>query len=349
MIVRAVASSRWPVVAGAVVLAGALLMAAGCANGQRSTGLDGGGGSVAGGGATMAGMPCGSAPFVVTPGPDDAPPTSAAPSPRPLPEDFIAVVARRCVFRTVTEPGDGEWQVQDEQEATSGLDPLLSALRQPSATPAKDICPAIGVLPLGLTLVDAGGATFVPAPPHDGCGLPLQAVMQAVQALPWKTVKVTKVARVRGQLEVDSGCSGEYKPTVAISAAERVGGSGKAGPIFGGAVPRTLTLCRYRLDATSTISMASGSGPLQMGKLDTVATLTGDPLARLVSALDAAPPVRDGCDRPQAPFVVLYGESGPGTGPGSGTAVELSGCYRAVGDDGHLRQLDAATVALLNG
>jgi hypothetical protein len=49
------------------------------------------------------------------------------------------------------------------------------------------------------------------------------------------------------------------------------------------------------------------------------------------------------CGQPQAPFAVVFvtGESGPYL------VVELGGCYRADDGNGTLRQLDAATAALL--
>jgi hypothetical protein len=182
----------------------------------------------------------------------------------------------------------------------------------------------------------------VPVVPHDACGLPQPSVLRAMQGLSWKTVKVTRVAQVRTQLEVDTGCPGDYKPVVAISAAAPAGSTGSTGPIFGATPPKAVTLCRYMLNPTSSIGLAGGT-TLLLGSLSAASTLTGAKLDRLVAAVDAAPPVKPGCGLPQAAFGVLL----TGGAPGDHLAIELGGCFRLLTDDGRLRQLTAATVAAL--
>ncbi|MEN3305416.1 MAG: hypothetical protein V7603_1618, partial [Micromonosporaceae bacterium] len=269
------------------------------------------------------------------------PRASVGPGPRPLPADFVPVSAGRCVFTTVTVTGDGEWQVRDEQQATGGFDALLRALRQPSRENAGGACPAIGYLPIVITLTDAGGRTVTPAVPHGACGEPLPAAPAAIRALSWHTVKQTKVSRLRSQLELDSGCPGAYKPVIAFEADESIRKSPAVGPLFPGSRPAALQVCRFRLDPADTMSM-NGARTLAMGKLATAARLTGAGLTRFLAALDAAPGAR-ACDRPQAPFALLFpvGSAGPSV------TVELAGCYRVDDGDGNLRQLDAGPVAAL--
>ena len=270
-------------------------------------------------------------------------PTPAA-SKQPLPKDFVPVTARRCVLKTVAVPGDGEWQVRDEQEATEGLDQLVAVLRQPSSPPVEGrACPAIGVVPADLTLVDAGGRTVDPSLPHGECGLPVAQAMQAVEALPWKSVKQTRVSRVRSQLEIDSGCSGRYKPVIAMAAGLDPRRSGA--PELNGPPPSTAwTVCSYALDPAEPIQV--GSGPaLASGVLQRAGKLTGDNLARVRAAFASAPPATAKCDQPQQPFAVLF----PQSGDGPFLAVELGGCHRLLDGVDQLRQLDAATVALLSG
>jgi hypothetical protein len=253
------------------------------------------------------------------------------------------VSAHRCVLGTVVEPNDGEWQVRDEQEATGGFDGLVAALRQPSATRTDDACPLIAVAPVELTLTDAHRRTLSPAVPQDACGLPQASVQEAADALSWKLVKQTKVRRLRGQLELDSGCPGRYKPMMALQAATGAGKTGSSGHLFGGMAPASLTVCRYRLDPADTISIAGGSESYANGVLDTATTLTDSRASGLATALGEAPAATAHCARPQAPFAVGF----PAAHPASAVVIELGGCYRAVDSDGHLRQLDAHTVGLL--
>jgi hypothetical protein len=273
-------------------------------------------------------------------------PTPAV-SRQPLPRDFDVTTVRRCVVGIVAVPGDGEWTVRNYQEATDGLDSLLSALRAPSSPlGTENACPAIAVVPIELTLVDAAGKTVEPSVPTDSCGLPSPAVMRALEALSWKTVKQEKVGRSRSQIEVESGCPGRYKPVVALMASD---GDGRTpptpparGPLFDGTPPSALTVCRYKLDTSETI-MLSNAKPIAIGALESAGKLTGENLARFLAALGGAPPVTAVCKQTQSPFVVLM----PEDGRGGWITVELDGCFRAADTESRLRQLDAATVALL--
>ncbi|MEV6930521.1 hypothetical protein AB0M46_39390 [Dactylosporangium sp. NPDC051485] len=317
-----------------VLICAALLTAiGGCArSGQSSVGT-----------ADVAGEPGGLGVSCTDPGfAPVAGPSAAEPGPQPLPTGFAPVSASRCVFSVATVPGDGEWQMRDEQQADGGLDALAAALRQPSEDNPGTDCPAIAIVPVVITLVDAHGRKVVPALPHQACGMPLPSVEQAIRALPWRSVSQTKVRQTRSQLEVSSGCSGKYKPVIAIEAAEGSTRSPDAAPFDPGKPPAALAVCRYRLDPADTISGANPSVAFQMGVLSSATTLSGAALSRFVTAVHAAPPVTTRCAQPQAPFAIVFVKD---TGPY--LMVELGGCYRADDGNGTLRQLDAAAVALL--
>ncbi len=297
----------------------------------------------------LLGTGCAAAPSGSSP---QRPPSPAA-SPTPVPEHFAAARAQRCVVTTVVEPGDGEWQVRVDQEATTGLAALVTALQRPpspAAAPQRPSpsagarCPAIAYAPIDLTLTDVHGVTITPAIPRDACGQPAADVRRAVEALPWTTTAQTKIRQVRGQLEVASGCPGRFKPVVAFNGASTDHAGRASGPWLTGA-SSSLRVCRYVLDPASTVSIG-GPTPSYGGRLDTVGTLTGEPLTRLLTMFDAAPDAAPGaCTAPQAPFAVVM----PAEGSGAWLAVELGGCYRATDDRGRLRQLDADAAGLLAG
>jgi hypothetical protein len=317
-----------------------LLAGAGCARaGQGTGGSDTGGsgtGTASGTGTDMAmteaddlGGWC-----------DAQAPGASPPARRPLPAGFAPVSASRCVFTLQLVKGDGEWQVRQEQQATGGLDALVKALRKPSQEDTNASCPAIGYAPIVITLTDARGRSVTPDIPRTVCGAPRPEVPKAIKALTWRTVKQTKVQRVRTQLEIDSGCSGGWKPVIAIDAAEPTRRSPALGPVFTGTRPTMLRVCRFALDSSETIGLSNGP-PLAIGKLTGAGELTGTALTRFLDALAAAPGAGP-CTKPQAPFAVLSPKDG-----GTFVAVELGGCYRFEDGNGNLRQLDAATVALL--
>jgi hypothetical protein len=255
-----------------------------------------------------------------------------------VPAGFVAVSASRCLFRIEPVPGDGSWQVRVEQRATGGLAALVAALRLPSVENRGMMCSAVGHLPVVITLTDAQGRSVVPLIPHGTCGGPLPEVTRAIEALPWQETGRTRVNQVQTQLEIDSGCPARYKPMVALSADRAPGGDRFP---FPGGQPSAVRVCRYRLDPSDTMTGRAGLGRYQIGVLDTAGTLTGKSLTRVLQAVAAAPPVRS-CTEPEAPFAVLTpADRGPVA------YVELAGCYRVADESGTVRQLDAATAALL--
>jgi hypothetical protein len=270
-------------------------------------------------------------------------PPSASPDPassgQPMPADFVPVSATRCLYPIVTVPGNGSWLVRVQQRATGdGLAELARALRLPSILDNKVACAGVGREPIVLTLTDGQGHTVIPQIPHTACGDPLPDVVQAIHTLPWQETSRTNVQQVQSQLEVASGCSGRYKPVIALYASDRnLHGKGD----FTKLPPGTVRICRYRLDPGDTMTGDDNTGAYQTGVLDTAGTLDGSVSGHLLTALAAAPPAKP-CTA-QAPFTVLS----PDGAPGPVVYVELGGCYRAADENGNLRQLDAATVALL--
>ena len=137
----------------------------------------------------------------------------AQPPQVPLPADFHAVAAVRCMSRSRMVPGDGEWGFADADRADSGLAAMVAALRlAPEPTPTGTVaCAAVGILVPPFALVDANGDVVNPALPQSFCGTPLPQVLDAMNALPWRTETEQKTTRLQTQAEIDTGCSPEYK------------------------------------------------------------------------------------------------------------------------------------------
>lgn len=261
------------------------------------------------------------------------------PATEPVPADAVLVSATRCIVELERVPGDGEWSVRVEQEATTGLDELAVALRAPSeSSRPNQLCPAIGYLPIVITLTDATGRQFHPTIPTTACGAPLKVATDAIAALPWTTVARTRIAQVRTELVVSSGCPSEYKAMVALFAAE-----GDAGAIRHpvDSTPRPLRVCRFTV--TPDAAVAASRGQLSGGTLVAASTLDADAAHELLTALDAAPDPTTRCAVPSS-FVVLD----EGNGYSLDIMIEVDGCYRAlVGGD--IRQLDRDLVTRLLG
>ena len=267
------------------------------------------------------------------------PNTGPADTPVPIPAGFTPVAATRCQSGMETVPGDGEWMTRIEQRTEGDFTALMAALRRPNeVAPPNTACTAIGYVPIIVTLIDAGGRTVVPAVPTTKCGAPQPETVQALRDLPWQTQQTTRVRQLQSELEKSSGCSGAYKPTIAVAAA-----LGAQPPVVGPVFPSTpdaLRVCRYELTDQDHIN------GLKSGSLASAGTLDATAAAALVQAMAQAPAAKP-CSVVEAPFAVVYP---PGQG-GLGIAIELGGCYRFLDSNNGsaLRQLDAATVAPLLG
>jgi hypothetical protein len=97
----------------------------------------------------------------------------------PLAADTVLVSATRCLFHAEIVTGDGEWLMRVEQEATTGLDTLATALRLPSQGPVEgQACRAIGYVPIVITVTDTAGRQVHPAVPQDACGAPIDEAVE---------------------------------------------------------------------------------------------------------------------------------------------------------------------------
>lgn len=274
-----------------------------------------------------------------------APGRTAAPTPDlvPLPSDSVLVSATRCIFLPTVVPGDGEWLIRSDQRVDSSLAALAAALRLPSqATPANVACSLIGYIPIVITVTDTKGRQIRPLLPHEVCGGPLPAAVNAIAALPWQTVATHEVRQTRSQFSVDTGCSDEYKPVVALQGSV---GSGTRQRLPFATDITSLQVCRYALDPDPNNAIqlgANGSrGVAHGGRLVGVSTMDAADARVFLAAVAAAPTARP-CTQPEAPFANV---GTPGVNPALLT-VELGGCDRVlIGSD--LRQLDAATVSKL--
>ena len=261
----------------------------------------------------------------------------------PLPADAVLVAATRCLFHAEIVPGDGEWLLRVEQEATAGLDVLADALRLPTEQPVDgQACRAIGYATIVITVTDSVGRQIHPAVPTTSCGAPINEAVAAIAALPWTTVATTRARQTRSELEITSGCSRDWKPMIPLIATD---GSGTQTVAIDTSV-RPLQICRYDLDPSpANVITLDGGAPYRMGVLATASTLDAAAGGRFLTALAAAP--RAGaCGQPEQPFAVVF----PADRNGPWISIELGGCYRAVFDgENYVRQLDAATVAALVG
>jgi hypothetical protein len=249
-----------------------------------------------------------------------------------LPTEAVLMSATRCLFEPKLVSGDGEWLIRTDQRADHGLDALAAALRLPSQTAGPgQACPAIGYVPIIITVTDTTGHQLHPRLPTEACGAPLPAAVDAIDALPWHTTATSKVRQTRSQLEVTSGCPGEFKSIVALMGAESPPTSPDAFAVESMSPP--LRVCVYRPNATET--MPSGALTFHIGRLAAASTLVGATAHTLLATVAAAPPASAACTT-EAPFAEITSSNGE-------IFVELGGCYRAlIGNT--LRQLNADAV-----
>lgn len=113
-----------------------------------------------------------------------------------LPLSFTPVSVLRCVEGTVNVPGKGTFLSATLQRATTGLAPLVAALRAPNGHRSTgQMCPMYETLPQHIVLEAKDGSKFAPTIPVDGCGHDQSQVLQALNTLPWQTVSVRLYAQ----------------------------------------------------------------------------------------------------------------------------------------------------------
>lgn len=333
---RGASCSSWnavPVRAALAGVAALLALVAGCTPRDISTGdvrLDGPTDGIAWN-AMELGIPCDDGPY---PQWDDPP---AA--------DVVVVRATRCISRIEHVPGEGEWEVRHEQEATTGLEAYAATLRlpdEPVETVTQEPDDWAGerlncdqaIAPIVITLTDRAGRQYVPRIPHQ-CGTPLPAVLDAIAALTWTDTATRPLRQLRTELSVTSGCEDWWKPTIGYIA---TGGQGEPAP-KPDTTPRPLLVCRYEIRFDNPVEF-NDEWILHAGELVSASTLDAAAAAELLTAVVAAPPAAS-CEPDEASFAIVRLTEVPAPW----VAVELEGCYRAaIGFEDHLRQLDPALV-----
>ena len=263
----------------------------------------------------------------------DAPPAASV----------VVVRATRCINRIERVPGDGEWDIRHEQEATAGLEAYAAALRlpdvtgQPAAGPGELPCDTTSA-PIVITLTDSAGRRYVPRVPND-CGTPLPAVLDAIAALAWTDTATRPLVRLRTELSLTSDCEDEWKPTIGLIATEWW--TGEPAPELD-PTPRPMLACRYEIRLDYPVPF-NDELTLHGAALVSASTVDADAAAELVTAVLAAP-TAPACEPDEVTFAIVR----PTDVPAPWVAVELDGCYRAaIGFEDHLRQLDAALVTRL--
>jgi hypothetical protein len=191
-----------------VAAAATATLAAGCAAQAASPA---GRGAPAGGGAGTATKIAGSpAPVSATPVPtttggppvvDGKPACAGWPASAvrgKVPPSFVTTAVLRCAVGFQTIPGKGQWETATLERADRDLAPLLTALQRPSERrPAGVMCPYLVAMAPQFVLVGRDGTAIWPRLPLTGCGGVQSVVLAKLSALPWQTVSVRLIARVR--------------------------------------------------------------------------------------------------------------------------------------------------------
>jgi len=233
---------------------------------------------------------------------------SSATSDASLPANFDAVAVVRCEVEVQTFAGDGQWSVELGQRASSGLGPLLAALRLPSSPPAgpQVACAAVGVEVPDFALVDADEHILVPDLPVDECGAPLTAALDALNALHWTTETEQKITHLQTEPEVETGCPPEFKDLFELE-------SGSTQPYTTSVRPTVA--CEYTV-------APSGQVQNDVGQFSRGAKLTDSQQSAITVALrDAGTAAAKSCTTRATKFALLLDGS-------MYVVIELNGCQR---------------------
>lgn len=270
----------------------------------------------------------------------EANPYTNPPARTPLPADAVLASATRCLLDYQSVPGDGEWLIGMDQKATDGLDALAAALRLPSEE-ASAACPAILYKQIAISVTDTKGRHFHPQVPHDACGAPLKAATDAIEAVPWTTLRTTKIQQSRSELAITSECADFWKPVIPMTAH---GGGTRVVTV--NTAGRPLRVCRFDLEPDPANVNGDKSTLLRSGQLAGTSTMDTAAGGEFLKAVASAPPATGTCVQVEAPFAVVR----PVDGSGPWITVERGGCSRTLVDgEDYLRQLDAALIARLIG
>ncbi|KQR16941.1 hypothetical protein [Cellulomonas sp. Leaf334] len=109
-------------------------------------------------------------------------PHADAPEAGRVPDDFLPVSVVVCSPGGTLQDSAGTWVALTASRREGDLDPLVAALRRPSAQRGGTCSSAVVSAP-SLWLVDALGRAIRPVWPTDRCGSPQPAVSTALDAL----------------------------------------------------------------------------------------------------------------------------------------------------------------------
>jgi len=242
---------------------------------------------------------------------------------------FRAVTAVSCTTDVRELPGQGQWTVDVRRVATAGVADLQAALERPDEPVTDGACPAIGVVPLPLVLVDASGHTLVPDPPVDGCRLPQQAFTDALGQVAWREVWAHPVRQILTPEAEKAHCAQEFKNMTYIEG--RAGQPpGPGGPVVA-SPPSTVQVCIYRVTGAD----------LAVGTFQRGLTLSAADTRSLLAALTGPGPTGD-CPAERV-FAVINGAGG------DWATVELGGCWRVASSESGLGTADPTVVGEVLG
>lgn len=133
-------------------------------------------------------------PVGATPADSGTPQTQAAESQTAgrIPPGFIPVRAVRCDRGYVP---DGFTVIQSVTLTAPEVQTVLASLRAPrilEPVGPRLMCPAIGVVPLAIALVDAQGSAVRVDLPRDQCGLYVESAVRTLNSVPWTVTGTTK-------------------------------------------------------------------------------------------------------------------------------------------------------------
>lgn len=109
-------------------------------------------------------------------------PRADAPEAGRVPDDFLPVSVVVCSPGGTLQDSSGTWVALTASRREGDLEPLVAALRRPSAQRGGTCSSAVVAAP-SLWLVDALGRAIRPVWPTDRCGAPQEAVSDALDAL----------------------------------------------------------------------------------------------------------------------------------------------------------------------
>jgi hypothetical protein len=251
----------------------------------------------------------------------------------PLPADFHAIAAVRCMSRSRMVPGDGEWGVVDADRADSGLAAMIAALRlPPEPTPtAQYACAAVGILVPPFALVDAKGVVVDPVLPRSFCGAPLKQVLDAMNALPWRTETEQKTTRLQTQAEIDTGCWPAYKDLFVLPGFSTPNPwSEESHP----AAPGPMKACVYTVPGDPTTTDPQFVSGVTLNSAQEAA------VTRALAGMDGKTPA-PACTTVATRFAVFIGEAL------NDAEVELGGCHRIEWPNGFKQAAPASLLRTL--